>query len=367
MAFNEATFWVGLTVFGSGIYFLIANKMPHWRAWLATLLGIAAMGYSVWEHSHSSASMGLPLWFYLLVFTWVLLGLDVYDRHHGRTMDDHVATGEMGATPDSDFNIEFIPSSGQAEERYLAVKNLGASEGFIAQCRIIARRNDPNPPQLGSHDLQWENGAMLNTLLTGQTGNLYIAAAKHEQGMDSLQLVSAGERHNLSASRWNHGDKLPEYEIEVTVIGNRSNKSQSEKFVVRAGTNIAIEMFKLSEVSIETNPPNRLRDSTFALARELRTFAQQLGSDPSTTIKRVPHESDLELQRRFNEAHALWIERLRSGYKARFEQRVVTQRYLLGEKNLVHANLDGHMNGPRSGEALMLIARTLVELGAWLN
>lgn len=86
MAFNEGLFWIGLTVFGAGLYFLI-DKTHHnrLRAWLATILGLVAVGYSIYKH-HYANTLALPLWFYLLCFTWLLIGLDVYDRFRAKPM-----------------------------------------------------------------------------------------------------------------------------------------------------------------------------------------------------------------------------------------------------------------------------------------
>jgi len=63
-----------------GHLFLIeGTKHNRWTAWFATVLGVIAMGYSIYKHGNGG-SLGLPLWSYLLCLTWVLIGLDVYDR-----------------------------------------------------------------------------------------------------------------------------------------------------------------------------------------------------------------------------------------------------------------------------------------------
>jgi len=60
--------------------------------------------------------------------------------------------------------------------------------------------------------------------------------------MEWLQLESAGSV-KPQRSDWNFGDKLPEYDIEVTILGD--GEPQREKFTVRAGKECAIEMDKL--------------------------------------------------------------------------------------------------------------------------
>jgi hypothetical protein len=80
MPFNEALFWIGLTVFGTGFYFLIdRTQYNRWLSWVVALSGACAVVYSIYVHSHHDA-LGLPLWFYLLCLTWVLVGLDIYAR-----------------------------------------------------------------------------------------------------------------------------------------------------------------------------------------------------------------------------------------------------------------------------------------------
>ena len=76
MGLNEAWFWVGLTTFGTGIYFLIDGTKRRWAASITTLIGVVAMAYSIYAHSHGGM-LGLPIWFYLLCVSWVLIGLDV--------------------------------------------------------------------------------------------------------------------------------------------------------------------------------------------------------------------------------------------------------------------------------------------------
>lgn len=81
MPFNEALFWVGLTVFGTGLYFVIekASQGIRWLAGFVTLCGLIATGYAIYAHSHPNLPMP-PLWVYLLVLTWVLVGADIYSR-----------------------------------------------------------------------------------------------------------------------------------------------------------------------------------------------------------------------------------------------------------------------------------------------
>lgn len=82
MHFNEALFWTALTAFGTGLYFIM-EASRKWIAWGVMILGAGGMVYSVYRNYHTDA-LGLPIWFYLLAVTWILLGSDVYDRKWGR-------------------------------------------------------------------------------------------------------------------------------------------------------------------------------------------------------------------------------------------------------------------------------------------
>lgn len=80
MPFKEAVFWVGLTVFGTGSYFVVD---PTKRGWAVSMivLGLVAFGYSIYTYYHPNAPK-LPLWAFLLLLTWVAIGFDYYDRHY---------------------------------------------------------------------------------------------------------------------------------------------------------------------------------------------------------------------------------------------------------------------------------------------
>src|SRR6266550_3454220 len=78
---KEALFWVGITVFGTGLFFLVegGNRMP--LAVTFTIIGLAAIAYSVYSHHQPDAKTRLPIWASLLLLTWLAIGYDYYDRH----------------------------------------------------------------------------------------------------------------------------------------------------------------------------------------------------------------------------------------------------------------------------------------------
>jgi hypothetical protein len=81
MPIKEATFWFGITVFGTGLFGWMegGERMPY--AIALTALGFAMTVYSVIAH-HKEVWPRLPVWIGLLVITWVAIGYDYYDRHH---------------------------------------------------------------------------------------------------------------------------------------------------------------------------------------------------------------------------------------------------------------------------------------------
>lgn len=81
MPFNEATFWIGLTVAGTGLYFLIEGETKRRTLSVAlTLVGLLAVIYSVYVHDHPDSSIRPPVWVWLLAVTWLAIGWDIYDR-----------------------------------------------------------------------------------------------------------------------------------------------------------------------------------------------------------------------------------------------------------------------------------------------
>jgi len=193
-------------------------------------------------------------------------------------------------TSSNPIKVSLVPWQGKGEKMFLTVTNLGMQrQAFQGQCRILARRNDPNTPQLITFDLQWEYGGQSYTLAPGQAGNLLIASAGQGEHRDWgwLQLESAGSI-KLQRSDWHWGDKLPEYDIEVTILGD--GEPQREKFTVRAGKECAIEMGELAQSlpnSVSVTGPVTvlplvpLQSDAMQLSLELLAFLKRLGPPPA--------------------------------------------------------------------------------------
>ena len=81
--------------------------------------------------------------------------------------------------------------------------------------------------------------------MPGEAGNLLIASADEDKphGMEWMKLEASG--HHGPESRWPWSEKRrPEYDLDITVLGNQSDEPQTERFTMRAGASRALEMYK---------------------------------------------------------------------------------------------------------------------------
>jgi hypothetical protein len=81
MPIKEATFWFGITVFGTGLFGWMegGERMPY--AIAIMVIGFLVTAYSVLAH-HKPQVPKLPIWIGLLILTWGAIGYDYYDRHY---------------------------------------------------------------------------------------------------------------------------------------------------------------------------------------------------------------------------------------------------------------------------------------------
>jgi len=83
--------------------------------------------------------------------------------------------------------------------------------------------------------------------------NLVIAAAGetkgngrgHQYDLDWLEICGLSgdnQREAKQRSTWSHGDDLPEYDLEISIVGDSGQKAYTQVFTVRPGRTAAIEM-----------------------------------------------------------------------------------------------------------------------------
>jgi len=80
--FKEALFWFGITLFGTGLFFVVENAHILLSASLIAI-GLIGLVYSVYTH-HYKTPKTAPLWVGLLIITWIAIAYDVYDRQSNR-------------------------------------------------------------------------------------------------------------------------------------------------------------------------------------------------------------------------------------------------------------------------------------------
>lgn len=83
-----------------------------------------------------------------------------------------------------------------------------------------------------------------------ESSNLVIAEADHDPEMEWLKILGNSEKPE---SLWGRGqtDNLPEYDLEISVFGDKSDTPHIEQFTIRPGLQTALEMYKPS-IAIES-------------------------------------------------------------------------------------------------------------------
>lgn len=80
MPVREALFWMGLTVFGTGLYFTVEKenvRLPY--AIVLIVVGLAGVVYSVLRHHYPDRKLpAIRAWIPLLVMTWAAFAYNVY-------------------------------------------------------------------------------------------------------------------------------------------------------------------------------------------------------------------------------------------------------------------------------------------------
>jgi hypothetical protein len=138
------------------------------------------------------------------------------------------------------LNIDLIPISGARLDVLLAVKNQGNKRDFYAQCTPLALRNSPNELARGTFDLKWEHTFERQISIgAGATCNLLIATVDidHRNSLATMQIcgLSGSEKKQCEWSRWNTepNEKLPEYELEISVFSDGTKGPVSARFTLR--------------------------------------------------------------------------------------------------------------------------------------
>jgi hypothetical protein len=88
------------------------------------------------------------------------------------------------------------------------------------------------------------------SLATGESSNLLIATANREHGMERIDIWGFSQAEPAEWSRWNRGDELPEYYLEITVFGARAETPYTKQFMLRPGAHTALEMIETKTAGV---------------------------------------------------------------------------------------------------------------------
>jgi hypothetical protein len=262
-----------------------------------------------------------------------------------------VSVPSLGTAKLPPVMVDFAPWEGQSDRMYLTVTNRGHEQLFEAQCRVIERRNDPNPTPLRTFDLQWESGTRALHLRSGQSGNLHIASVGKGPATNTewmrLEAAPVGQHGQQGPeSRWTTPAKsLPEYDVGITIIGQQSNQQQSEVFTVRAGNSRALEMFKRG-LAVAT--PETLAERTVKLRREIEDFVIGVGRKPKAELS--ANDSSLEIIKKSRQAVELWYNKITYGYERLYAEGVRQVFLEYGELGLLPMGFNSDIKQAQSVE-----------------
>ena len=198
--------------------------------WPSLVVLFSSVGVFIWSHLKHLAG---PISFVLALFTLAFgLAIASYAPELMRKSVRVTLTSAVGPAP----------------IQLLEVRNLGAPVTCRAECTLLSRRNDPNLLHRSTFRMEWQGSFKRAVKLRrGGSCNLIVALADQLSDMYTMDIYGLSEdskRESKESSRWNHGDKLPEYDLRITIIGD-DHKPHIECFTVKAGRASALEMVSI--------------------------------------------------------------------------------------------------------------------------
>jgi len=149
--------------------------------------------------------------------------------------------------------VKLTPASGPAPMQVLNVQNLGAEQTFRGECTLLARRDDPNLLHASTFRMGWDGSQKRAIKLRrGGSCNLIVAIADEDRihGLEWIGICSLSTNDKMieqQRSEWNRGDnRYPEYDIEISIVGDSGQKPKRQRFTVRRGKASALEMFAIT-------------------------------------------------------------------------------------------------------------------------
>jgi len=102
MPTTNPVFWFGIALIGASLPAILSRY--KWLSLPCLGLGIAGVGYSLYEPLKGGITISIPVWVYLLVLTWVVIGLDFWDRRRGRSALT-IYSATYGSTPQNEIDV----------------------------------------------------------------------------------------------------------------------------------------------------------------------------------------------------------------------------------------------------------------------
>jgi len=143
--------------------------------------------------------------------------------------------------PKRRLDVELTPSSGPRPDVLLTVTNKGDSGNFYAQCTLLALRNSPNALRRGTFDLKWEHTFDKRVPIgAGASSNRLVATFDDDQknALATMEIwgLSGNSKKQCEWSRWNLDprEKVPEYDLEISIFSDGAKSPFSECFTLRA-------------------------------------------------------------------------------------------------------------------------------------
>ncbi len=309
--------------FGAANKYIDEHTLPTIKPWLS----------AIWKAPRPSS---LAVWAFV-GFLAALLVLCVHAYFESRQNKNSLQNETDSLPPaESEYsfplpNVELTPSQGQGDRLFLEVHNQDEQQLFNAQCRVLDRRNDPNPKRLLTLDLKWERSSSRELdIRNGERCNLYVARAgqDHNKEIEWIEIVGSPESVQ---SQWTIGnvEPLPEYDVEVIIFGSKKKEPYSQKFTIVAGRESALEMFLMHSKPAPRAAPLDEHDP--------KVYLEPLNAE-FISSGRLPFEISNRGQR-VNVAHRIMIQRIRVAPAISFDY---VDHLDMAEHKKIIPGIDGH-------------------------
>lgn len=186
----------------------VPSKILVWRGWYT----------SIAPHLHTMTAR------WVLGIVGVLIALFPWFVEWAKPVVDVQVTSTGGAGP----SLEII------------VENTGSPRRFAVQCELLALRNSPKPLRRDRFTLKWADSAeQWITLAQNHSAKASLATWEmdHKTAFASMSIVECSDK-SLRRVEWSgwavkSTEKLPEYDLKITVLGEGTRKSSIKTFTLR--------------------------------------------------------------------------------------------------------------------------------------